>query len=407
MRPACAEWEPDFDRGVPLYTTTVRTVTLVSALVMAVALAGCGKKDEAASAGKPAAAAAQAKPAGGPPPGMPGRAVPVKVGAVKNEVTAVGTLLADESVLVRPEIDGRIVDLHFKEGQAVPQGAKLVTLDASEVEAQLAAAKAQVRTDQQRLERTKELLDQKFISQDAYDVAKNNYERSVAVMEEIQARLDKAVIRAPFPGTVGLRMVSPGAYVKKGDDIVRLENIAAIKLDFRVPEVFVSQLKTGQPVAIRLDAFPEESFSGRIYAVEPVVEERTRTVLVRARVDNQGFKLKPGMFVRVTLTLSTKQNAILVPETAIWPQGQDSFVYRVVDGKALLTKVALGQRRPGEVEVTQGLSLGDVVVTEGQMKIRDGAPVMVMGEAPAPGAAAGSVSGPGGSVAAQAEKKGS
>jgi membrane fusion protein (multidrug efflux system) len=363
-------------------------------------VAACGKKEEAA---KPAAQnSAQAKPAGGPSPGMPVRAVPVKVGTVKQEVTAVGSLLADESVIIRPEIDGRVLDLPFKEGQAVARGAKLVTLDASEVQAQLAAASAQVRTDQQRLERTKELLDQKFISQDAYDVAKNSYERSVAVKEEIQARLDKAVIRAPFPGIAGLRMVSPGAYVKKGDDIVRLENIEAIKLDFRVPEVFVSQLKVGQVVDVRLDAFPAEAFSGRIYAVEPVVDERTRTVLVRARVDNQGFKLKPGMFVRVAVTLSTRPNAILVPETAIWPQGQDSFVYRVVDGKAVLTKIAIGQRRPGEVEVKEGLAPGDVVVTEGQIKIRDGAPVMVMGEAPAPGAAAGAVSGP----TAQAEKKG-
>ena len=149
--------------------------------------------------------------------------------------------------------------------------------------------------------------------------------------------------------------MSPGAYLKKGDDVVRLDNIGSIKLDFRVPEAYISQVKVGQQVAIRLDAFPNETFSGRIYAMEPVVDERTRTVLLRARVTNQGFKLKPGMFVRVGLTLDTRQNAILVSEPAIWPQGQDSFVFRVVDGTAVLTKVKLGQRRPGEVEVLAGL----------------------------------------------------
>jgi membrane fusion protein, multidrug efflux system len=374
-------------------------------------LAACGKKDDPAPAAAAKAAPPAAKPAGGPPPGMPIKAVPVKVGSVSDEVTAVGSLLADESVIIRPEIDGRVVDLLFKEGQAVGKGAKLVTLEASEIQAQLAAAAAQVRTDEQRLQRTKELLDQKFISQDAYDVAKNNYERSLAVKDEIQARLDKAVIHAPFPGIVGLRMVSPGAYVKKGDDIVRLENIANIKLDFRIPEVFVSQVKVGQPVAIRLDAFPADSFSGHIYAVEPVVDERTRTVLVRARVDNTGLKLKPGMFVRVALTLATRQNAMLVPESAIWPQGHDSFVFRVVDGKAALSKIEIGKRGLGEVEVTKGLSPGDVVVTEGQIKIRDGAPVMVMGGPPpsseAPGTATGQVSKPaGGTQTAQGEKKG-
>jgi membrane fusion protein (multidrug efflux system) len=385
-------------------------------LVIVAALSACGKKDDQPAAGGVAAAppkpagAAPAAGAGGPPKGMPVKAMPVTVGTVTNEVSAVGSLLAEESVIIRPEIDGRLLDLHFQEGQAVPRGARLVTLDASEVRAQLAAADAQVRTDRQRLERTKELLDQKFISQDAYDVAKNNYERSIAVKEEIDARLSKTVIHAPFPGIVGLRLVSPGAYLKKGDDVVRLDNIGSIKLDFRVPEVYVSQVKAGQQVAIRLDAFPNETFTGRIYAMEPVVDERTRTVLLRARVTNQGFKLKPGMFVRVGLTLDTRQNAILVSEPAIWPQGQDSFVYRVVDGTAVLTKVKVGQRRPGEVEVLAGLAPGDMVITEGQMKIKDGAPVMVLpgappanaggapaptaGATPAPGQAAGTLSGP-------------
>lgn len=382
---------------------------------MALALSACGKKDEA-----PAAAAAQGKPPAaaapsGPPKGLPVKAVPVTVGDVSNEITAVGSLLAEESVVIRPEIDGRLLELHFQEGQAVVRGAKLVTLDASEVQAQLAAANAQVRTDEQRLERTKDLLDQKFISQDAYDIAKNNYQRSVAVKEEIQARLDKTVIRAPFPGIVGLRQVSPGAYLTKGNDIARLENIASIKLDFRVPEVYASQVRVGQPVAIRLDAFPAEAFTGRIFAMEPMVDERTRTMLLRARVNNQGFKLKPGMFVRVALTLETRQNAILVPEPAIWPQGQDNYVYRVVDDKALLTKIEIGQRRPGEVEVVAGLSPGDVVITEGQMKMQDGAPVTVLPNAPpptasnaaAPGQATGAVSGPAPKPApAVAEKKG-
>jgi membrane fusion protein, multidrug efflux system len=385
-----------------LQKSNIPNVTLVSALVIVALLSGCGKKDDQPAAG--AAAAAPSKPGGaapataGPPKGLPVKASPVTVGTVTNEISAVGSLLAEESVIIRPEIDGRLLNLHFQEGQAVPRGAKLVTLDASEVKAQLAAAEAQVRTDKQRLERTKELLDQKFISQDAYDVAKNNYERSIAVKEEIDARLSKTEIQAPFPGIVGLRLVSPGAYLKKGDDIVRLDNIGSIKLDFRVPEGYVSQVKVGQQVAIKLDAFPNEIFTGRIYAMEPVVDERTRTVLLRARVNNTGFKLKPGMFVRVGLTLDTRENAILVSEPAIWPQGQDSFVFRVVDGSAVLTKVKLGQRRPGEVEVLAGLNPGDMVITEGQIKIKDGAPVTVLPNAPpataSGGQAAGPVSGP-------------
>ncbi|MCW5620208.1 MAG: efflux RND transporter periplasmic adaptor subunit, partial [Burkholderiales bacterium] len=379
------------------------------ALVMSAAAAGCGKKDEQAGAAAPAAAA---KPA----PGLPVKAVPVKVGEVRSEVSAVGSLLADEAVIIRPEIDGRVIEIHFAEGQRVNRGQKLITLDPAELKAQLAQAEAQARTDMQRYERSKELLAQNFISQEALDVAKNNLDRSEALRNEAEARLSKTVITAPFSGVVGLRLISPGAYVNKGNDIVRLESLDLIKLDFRIPEVFAPQVRSGQEVAVRLDAFPGEEFNGKIYAVEPVVDERTRTVLLRARVPNQGLKLRPGMFVRVGLTLETRKNAMLVPEPAIWPQGQDNFVFRVEDGKALLTKVQLGTRRPGEVEIMAGLSPTDTVVTEGQIKLRDGAPVTVLPDQPAPtaqeGAAVGGAAGavkPAASagVPARSDKKGS
>jgi membrane fusion protein (multidrug efflux system) len=350
------------------------------------AIAGCGKKDQPPAAAAPATAAkpGAAPAAGGPPPGLPVKAVQVRVGEVESDLSAVGTLLAEESVIIRPEIDGRVLEIHFAEGQRVAKGQKLVTLDPAEYRAQLAQAEAQLRTDMQRYERSQELLAQKFISQEALDVAKNNVDRADAQRREAEVWVSKTAISAPFAGTVGLRLISPGAYVTKGDDIVRLENIDSIKLDFRVPELYAAQVRPGQTVAVKLDSFPGEQFTGKIYAIEPAVDERTRTVLLRARVPNQGFKLKPGMFVRVGLTLETRKNAILVPEPAIWPQGQDSFVFRVQDGKAMLTKVELGTRRPGEVEVLSGLAPSDTVVTEGQIKLRDGAPVMVLPAQPPP-----------------------
>ena len=147
----------------------------------------------------------------------------------------------------------------------------------------------------------------------------------------------------------------------------------------------MSKIHPGQEVVLRLDAYPGEEFSGRVYAVEPVVDDRTRTVLMRARIPNKSNKLKPGMFARVAITLANRPNAIIVPEQSIWPQGRDAFVFRVVDGKAALTKIEIGNRQPGQVEVIAGLAPNDVVVTEGQIKLRDGAPVIVM---PEPDAAA-------------------
>jgi membrane fusion protein (multidrug efflux system) len=367
------------------------------ATVLCAALAaGCGSKSDAnAQQGKPAAQsqAAQAPggakppagqaPAAAKPAGLPVKAVPVTVGKVSDEVSAVGSLLAEESVIIRPEIDGRIVGLHFQEGQPVSVGQRLVSLDSSEYEAQLAAQRADLKTEEQRLARSKELHEQHFISKDALDVQYGNVARLKAHVEEAQSRVAKMVIRAPFSGVVGLRQVSPGAYVKAGQDIVRLENVSSIKADFRIPEVYLSKVRPSQEIAVRLDAFPGEEFRGRIYAVEPVVDEQTRTVLIRARVPNRGMKLKPGMFVRVAITMGTRPNAVIIPEQAIWPQGRDNFVFRVVDGKAALTKVQIGNREPGRVEIASGLSPDDVVVTEGQIKLRDGAPVMVMGATPA------------------------
>lgn len=164
---------------------------------------------------------------------------------------------------------------------------------------------------------------------------------------------------------------------------MRLENLSSIKVDFRIPEVYLSKVGPNPPVGVRLDSFPGEEFTGRVYAVQPVVEEQTRTLLMRARVPNKGLKLKPGMFVRIVMMLETRPNAITVPEQAIWPQGQDNYVYRVVDGTAVLTKIEIGTRQPGQVEVVSGLSPNDVVITEGQIKMRDGAPVTVMGAPPA------------------------
>ncbi len=342
-----------------------RNLQLIALIACAALCFGCGKKDDVASA------QAKAPGGGGKPPGLLVKAAHVEVGNFTSELTAVGTLLADESVIIRSEIDGRVVTLPFQEGQAVKKGARLVVLDSSELEAALAAAKADQRTETSRHDRTQELFQKAFISQEALDVARNNMERARARVQQEQARLAKTVILAPFAGTVGLRLISPGAYVKAGEDIVRLENISAIKLDFRVPETHASRLKKGQDVAVAVDAYPAERFTGRIFALEPVVDERSRTVLARAQVPNNEAKLKPGMFARVIVTLENRPGALIIPEEAIVPLGKDAFVYRIKEGGATeIIQVEIGARRPGQVEIVNGLSAQDQVVTEGAMKLQ-------------------------------------
>jgi membrane fusion protein (multidrug efflux system) len=371
-----------------VHTPTFRNVTILAALVMAALCAGCGSKSDATAGQKKADAAKPAPaPAAAPAPaGLPVKAEPAKTLRISDDVTAVGSLLAEESVVIRPELDGRIVKLHFQEGQSVAAGTPLVSLDSSEYEAQLAAVRADLKTEEQRLVRTRELQQQNFISKDALEVQVGNVARLKAREAEAESKLSKAVIRAPFAGTVGLRLVSPGAYVKAGQDIVRIESLGSLKVDFRIPETFLSKLKSNQEISVNVDAYPQENFKGRVYAVEPMVDERSRTIAMRARIPNQGNKLKPGMFVRVAVTLENRPNAVVVSEQAIWPQGRDSYVFKVVDGKAVLTKVEIGNRTPGLVEIVSGVAANDMIVTEGQIKLRDGAAVSVI--APPPPAAA-------------------
>ena len=325
---------------------------------------------------------AQQKPA--PPPPVPVRVAPVTHTTFNVEVTAVGTLRADEAVVVRPEIAGRIATLHFREGQTVRQGEALVTLDQDEYKAQLASSAAQLALEESSFRRLQDLDRNKLTSQQNLDEARARLDAARAQHELGRVRLDKTVIRAPFDGTVGLRVVSPGAYVKAGDDIARLESLGSMKLDFRVPETYLGRLASGQTLTVRVDAWPDQPFEGTIYAIEPGVDEETRTVLLRARLPNKGNKLRPGLFARVHLVLERRDNSLVVPEQALVPVGQHTFVYRVVDGKVAMVRVTAGLRRPGQVEMVEGVNIGDVIVTDGQLKLREGAAVTVV---PPPGAA--------------------
>lgn len=309
------------------------------------------------------------------------KAVPARLTALANEISAVGTLVANESVMIRPEVAGRVAAIHFNEGQPVAAGARLLSLDAAEVRAQLEASRADERLALQRSERSTELFKKNFISQQALDDAREAWRKTTARRQEDEARMAKTELRAPFAGVVGLRQVSAGAYLRAGDDIARLDKIDVMKLDFRIPETYLGKITREQPVRVRVDAYADELFQGRVYAVETSVDEKTRTVMLRARVPNTGARLKPGMFARVSLELDSRSGVVVVPEQAINPRGDKTFLFKVVGGKADLVEVKLGARRTGEVEITKGVSAGDIVITENQPMLQPGMAVTVVGEA--------------------------
>lgn len=307
----------------------------------------------------------------------------VTTGAVTTTINSVGSLLADKSITVQPEIAGIVAKVGFSEGSKVRADDVLLELDSTILSAELARAEAALALQQQNFNRAQTLAAQGSGTTRARDEATAALSTARAELQLAKARLEKATIRAPFAGIVGLSTVTPGRFVTVGERIVNLESINPIKVDFRIPENFLSQLKIGQTIAVTVDAFPNAAFQGTVYAMDPLVDVNGRAVKLRARIANEDGGLKPGLFARVALTLQERPNAMLVPEAALVPQGNDQFVYRVQDGKAAYVKIRTGERRNAQVEVLEGLAVGDVVVVAGQQKLFNGAAVQIEKTLPA------------------------
>ncbi len=314
----------------------------------------------------------------------------------QKSVMAVGSLRSDESVIVRAEQSGRITALNFQEGQPVRKGQMLVQLDDSVARAELEQARANQKLGKAKFDRAAELKERNFISGQAKDEAENVMRVADATVSLAEARLTKLTIKAPFSGTIGLRTASMGDYVKDGQDIVNLEKTDPIKVDFKVPEIFQSKISVGQALSVVLDALPGKPFTGKVIAVNPQLDTAGRAVVLRAQMDNRSGALKPGMFARVRLTLADTGETVVVPEQAVAMQGEDQIMFKVIDGRATRTKVEVGQRRDGKVEIVEGVSGSDTIVVAGWQRLRDGAAVRQAGgagaaptasAAPAPAAA--------------------
>ncbi|MGE0723805.1 MAG: efflux RND transporter periplasmic adaptor subunit [Alphaproteobacteria bacterium] len=356
------------------------------AFLAVVAVIGAGALYAATEWRSGAGRVSASAPAQTGPKRIPVEASPVKVGTVIEDINVVGTLQPTEAVVVQPEIAGRIVKFGFTEGARAKKGDVLVELDPTILKAEMAKARSDLVLAKTNNDRAQMLASQGTGTLRARDEAQAIMNAATANFELAEARLDRASIRAPFAGVVGLRMFSLGAYVSPGDRIVELADIDPIRVDFRVSETALPSLRNGQPIAITVDALPGRTFAGEIYAIHPIVDENGRALRLRARIPNPDGVLYPGLFARVRIVIEQRDNAVLAPESAIFPVDERKFVYRVVDGKAVSTEVVLGRRQAGAAEVRSGLGPDAVVVTAGQQQIRDGALVEVMapiGEKPA------------------------
>lgn len=315
-------------------------------------------------------------------PGVPVEIAQAQRATSRRDIRAIGSLRSDESVQIATEIAGRVSEITFTEGQPVRQGDTLLKLDDALAKAEVADAQARFDLAKQNFDRATALARSGTGTERARDEATAALETARVALELAKVKLEKHTIRAPFPGVVGIRNLSIGAFVAVGTAIVNLEKIDALKVDFKIPETLLPHVRERQGIEIEVDALPDRKFDGVIYAIDPMVDVNGRALQVRARLPNEQRVLRPGLFARITIKGMTEQEVVIVPESAVVPRGGDMFVYRIEDGKAIESKVSLGARRDGRVEIVEGLSDGATVVIAGQQRLRDGAAVDVVASVP-------------------------
>jgi membrane fusion protein, multidrug efflux system len=309
-------------------------------------------------------------------------ASPVEVAAaaaktLSDDITAVGSLLSDESVQIAAETSGRVSEIRFTEGDVVAARAILITLDDTLVTAQLADAEARLTLAKSNYDRAASLRKTGTASQTTLDTAQSELSIQQAALDLIKTQHEKLSIKAPFPGVLGFRTISPGAYVTAGTPLVNLEKIDQLKVNFSVPEIYLAKLAVSQKIEIVADALPGTLFEGTIYAIDPAIDVNGRAIKVKATLNNQDGKLRPGLLARITVK-GVPRTAVTIPESALVPRGSDFLVFKADNGKAKETKVLAGRRENGFVEIIEGIEIGQQVVIAGQARLRDGADVEIV-----------------------------
>jgi membrane fusion protein (multidrug efflux system) len=361
----------------------------------------------------PAVSAGPGPAATGAPAGPP-KVTAVEVAKVEtmtlvDETQAVGSLRSRQGVMLRPEVGGRIQNIFFNDGQRVRKGQLMVQFEDQLQQAQLSQAKAELSIAEANHKRNQELVAQNFISKRSLDESGAALEVARAKLALADATLQRLKVLAPFDGIAGLKQVNVGDYLKDGADMVNIEDLDAVLLDFRLPERFQAKIRAGQKAQLTVDALPGRPFTAIVQAVDPLIEANGRSVGVRGCIDNRQQQLRPGMFARVNAVFGSRDKALVIPEEAIIPQGGRTFVVKVIAGdkpETLISErvaVKTGLRQPGKVEVLEGLSAGDTVVTAGHQRLqKDGTPVRVIELAPAAGGKPAGAPSPAGQASAPA-----
>jgi membrane fusion protein, multidrug efflux system len=310
-------------------------------------------------------------------PRLPVSALVLKPEVLTNKVLATGTVLANEEVDLRSETTGKIEKIYFSEGSKVRKGSLLVKINDSELRAQRMRVESQRKVAQEKERRRKQLFEKEGISPEDYESAVNELNGILAQVQLIDAQIEKTELKAPFDGFIGLRYVSEGSYVDPTIRIATLQDLQSVKLDFAVPEKYVSSVRKGQSVFFRVSGRTEQ-FEGTILAVEPKIDPVTRNVLLRAICPNTDGTIMPGAFAEVELVLEQMSGALMIPTQALVPDLQGQKVYVCRGGVAQELRVQIGLRTENKVQVTKGLAPGDTLLTTGLLQVVGGSPLKLV-----------------------------
>lgn len=304
------------------------------------------------------------------PPAVVNTVIPTRE-TVRDRVSAVGSLRALDAVELTTEVSGRVVELNLRSGQRAKEGELLLRLDDRQARADVRVSEAEVADARRQYDRARSLRSNNSISQSQVDELRTTLDVAQAQLEAAKTRLDNHRITAPFSGVVGLSDISQGAFLSAGTAVATLDSTERMELGFSVPERFIGQITLGQQVQGTTPAFPDAHFNGELVELGTRISELSRTLEVRALIDNPDGKLRPGQFMSASLTLRERE-ALVIPEQAVLLRGADQYVFVAEDGKARRVAVTLGSRKPGRVEVAEGLTIEDPVIITGQDRLSSG-----------------------------------
>jgi membrane fusion protein, multidrug efflux system len=296
---------------------------------------------------------------------------------LSDDISAIGSLVSEESVDISAETNGRIVEILFADGAQVKTGEVLFRLDDTLVKAVVADAEAKLALAKTVFERNEALFKTKNIAQSVFDQTNTELTLAESALALAKVQLGKLTIRAPFSGRAGFRSVSVGAYVQAGAPLVHVEKIDLLKAAFSVPELYFPQLGPGQSVEVTADALPGETFEAKISAIDPLVDINGRALRIRADLENSAEKLRPGMLIRISVR-GPQRSSVTVPESAIVPRGNGAVVFIAAGEKAREAKVRTGKRSNGAVEILEGVKAGEQVITAGNTRLSDGAAIAIV-----------------------------